>query len=192
MLNFNSIGGALDAMNVNAVGGLDLVGYDDVIGADEDVVDFLGIGAAPAGGARGRALQKMQRGKQIVQVNPQQARMLQMGGFFTQGAAAGIGEITIKSQEPVRPQRLVLGGANQDGTALVLAAIIILDIKVGTRSQLTANGGIPANMFAGDATVQMAGFQYDTVQPGCDMVITFRSIPANATVSAGVMVMTLR
>lgn len=201
-IDFNSIGYSdlvgLDAMDTGAIG------YDDIIGAEtDDIARFLGIGAAPARGgvqqalaqraaARQHALQAMQRGKQIVNVNPQQARMLHIGGFATQGAVAGSLELTVKAQEPCRPQRLTLGASEADGTPVPLSSLIILDIKVGTKSQLASNGGLPANMFSDVSTVQMAGFQYDTIQPGCDLVILFRTVAATVTVSAGLMVMALR
>jgi len=194
-VNFDSIGYSdlvgFDAMDTGAIG------YDDLVGADsDDIANFLGIGAAPRGGRRGNpraaALAAMQRGKQIVNVNPQQARMLHIGGFATQGAVAGSLELTVKAQEPCRPQRLTLGASEADGTVVPLSALIILDIKVGTKSQLASNGGLPANMFSDVSTVQMAGFQYDTIQPGCDLVILFRTVAATVTVSAGLMVMALR
>jgi len=210
-ISLNTIAGALNAMDVSAIGDDydddevgydDIIGYSDLVGADDDVADFLGIGAArgrPRRGANRAALKaavlrKMQAGKQAVQVNPQQARMLQAGGFFTQGAAPGYGEITIKAQEPMRPQRLTLGGDDGDTPVgpLALSQLIILDVKVGTRSQLTSNGGIPANMFSDVSTAMTAGFQWDTIQPGCDLVISFRSIPALATVTAGLTGLALR
>lgn len=190
MLSFNNIAG-VDPFNLQAVGAQDLIGYDDLIGGDEDVADFLGIGAAPSG-ARAAAIRKMQRGKQIVQVNPQQARMLMIGGTATQGAVAGFLEITIKAQEPVRPQRMTLGAVTGAGVDIPLSTLIINDIKVGTRSQLAANGALPANLFSGDNTGGMAGFQWDTVQPGCDLVIQFRLVAIAATVSAGIFAMALR
>lgn len=194
-VNFDSIGYS-DLVGFNAMD-TGAVGYDDIVGADsDDIANFLGIGAAPRGGrhgnARAAALAAMQRGKQIVNVNPQQARMLHIGGFATQGAVAGSLELTVKAQEPCRPQRLTLGASEADGTVVPLSSLIILDIKVGTKSQLASNGGLPANMFSDVSTVQMAGFQYDTIQPGCDLVILFRTVAATVTVSAGLMVMALR
>lgn len=192
MLSFNNISG-VDPFNLQAVGALDLVGAEEIIGADDDVADFLGIGATSRGGnARAAALRAMQRGKQIVQVNPQNARMLMIGGTATQGAAPGFLEITIKAQEPVRPQRMTLGAVTGAGADIPLSTLIINDIKVGTRSQLAANGALPANLFSGDNTGGMAGFQWDTVQPGCDLVIQFRLVAAAATVSAGIFAMALR
>jgi hypothetical protein len=192
-LSFNNIAG-VDPFNLQAIGYDDLVGAEELIGADTDVADFLGIGAAPGrvANARAQAIAKMQRGKQIVNVQPQNARMLMIGGTATQGATAGFLEITIKAQEPVRPQRMTLGAVTGAGADIPLSTLIINDIKVGTRSQLAANGALPANLFSGDNTGGMAGFQWDTVQPGCDLVIQFRLVAAAATVSAGIFAMALR
>jgi len=190
-VDFNSISG-VNPFNLQAVGGEQLIGFEDIIGADGDVADFLGIGAVPQAQARAQALRAMQAGKRMVNIQPQQARMLMIGGTATQGGAPGFLEITVKAQEPCRPQRMTLAAFDNAGAAINLGILIIQDIKVGSRSQLANNGALPANLFQGDNTGGMAGFQWDTIQSGCDLVIQFRTVAAAATVTAGIFAMALR
>lgn len=191
MYSFNNVAG-MNPFDIQAVGRDEIIGYSDLVGADDDVADFLGIGGAGMSAGRRQAIAKMQRGKEMVQVQPQNARMLMLGGSATQGAAAGFLEITIKAQEPARPARMTLGAFDNAGAVVNLGILIIQDIKIGTRSQLANNGALPANMFQGDNSGSVAGFQWDTVQPGCDLVIQFRTVAANVTVTAGLYALALR
>jgi hypothetical protein len=201
-VSLNSIGYdeivGLDAFDTSAIGSdddedSDEVGYDEIVGADNDVADFLGIGGPGRKNMspRNRALAALQRGKRSININPQKARFLQIGGSATQGASAGPLDITIKVQEPIRPQRLVLGAYDANG-AVSLSRITLSDIKVGSISQMANNGNLPANMFSEQSTMGMAGFTWDTVQSGTDLVLRFSSVPASTTVTAGISGMALR
>ena len=154
----------------------ELVGYD-IGDDDEDLDDFLGlagdeIGARPSKKARIiRKLRKMQRhGVHRAPVNPQRGRLLMFGG---EAVATGSGAIDISTtiQEKCRVDRLFLVATDAAGAVVDNALFAVTDIKVGTKSQLTANAPVPAIAFTSDNTAMNAGLGLDTISPGTDFVV---------------------
>jgi hypothetical protein len=162
----------------------ELVGYDDeLVGYDigdddDDLDDFLGlagdeIGAAPR--SKKAVIRRMLAKKQRAGVyraphRPQRGRLLVFGG---QAVATGTGaiDITTTIQEKCRVDRLFLAATDAAGAVVANGLFTVTDIKVGTKSQLTANAPIPAIAFQADNTAQNAGMGLDTIQPGTDFVV---------------------
>lgn len=182
------------------------IGYEEIIGADDDVDlgEFLGIGedddddlinVAGKGskGAKARnMIQALSRGVRAAQVEPVKGRYLLFGGSATQGAVTGSLDVVCKVQEAIKPQRLTLTVLTDAGVVVNLAGVIIQDIIVGVKSQLVSLGSIPASMFSADATNQLAGFSFDTIQPGTDFTVRFQSITALYRAIVGVSGTSLR
>lgn len=189
----------MNAFNTNAIG------YEEIIGADDvDLADFLGIGEdddddlinVSGKGSKGAKARKMMaalsRGVRPAQIEPVKGRYLFFGGRATQGAVTGSLDVTCRVQEAIRPQRMVISVLTDAAVVVNLASVIIQDILVGVKSQLVSLGDIPAVMFSGDSTQMMAGFSFDTVQPGTDFTVRFRSITALYSAVVGVNGVALR
>lgn len=133
--------------------GADLVGYDEIVGGDYEIVGDDLVGAVRR---RGRRLPIQRR---LVRRPPNQSRELVIGLGSTSITTLATATITARPQVPFRPKRFVSPGA---------AGLLITDLKVGNRSQLVAAGSIPVEVFS-----QLAvdvGMQFDTVGPAMDLV----------------------
>ena len=196
------------------------VGFDDddlydvgaeLVGDDDDLLDLLDIegdewdddeiGASPrrraAGRARKRArvkamIRRKQRGGvfKTPEVNTQ-GRLLYLGG---QATAVAPGALTIASvvQEICRVDRIVISAI--DGTPAVInpALYNISDIRVGVKSQLTANSPIPGTVFTNDSTFNFQGVGFDTLQPGTQFAILIQNAIVGGTYTFGCVATALR
>ena len=164
----------------------DLVGdiIGDLVGAsDLDALMTAAGAAAPArvqnpalakalqGFKKKAALQKLIRQRQIAGFRPEtynytqpdysKARKVPMGfDSVTTIAPGATATITQRPQVPFRPARLMIPSD-------IAGAILVLDFKVGNKSQLAANGGLPGRMFQEDATDSL--LLLDTATPALDV-----------------------
>ncbi len=165
----------------------DLVG--DLIG------DLVGAAAKQRGGARGNLAQQV--GKKVIAQAlkarlggggrrlPPGARRLQYTprkydaarvvpiGFDTVAAVPAFTSATItqRPQEPFRPSRVFIPSD-------IAGSFLVDDIKVGNRSQLAANGSLPARMFQENATG--ITLLLDTADPAIDVVLRVTNISGAA------------
>lgn len=133
---------------------------DVEIGAEgDDVADLLAIAGQDVeigrAGERNRARMRV--------VRPGKPRYLIMGFGRTAVAALAAGILlTQRPQKIFRPEKLVW----PNDTA---GAFSITDVRVGTNSQFVTNAGVPARMFAEDATEVLLGL--DTAQTSQDVTL---------------------
>lgn len=192
---------SLSAIGGDIVGADEIIGLDEIVGNDdESLAQLLGVlgdeddDDFEVGARTKRSLRKKLLAKKRMQalaglanatVAPNQGRYLYAGGRATQGAAAGALDVQAQVQEAFRPQRLVIQALDNANAAINLNLLEITDILVGTKSQLATIGAVPAGMFGPDATNQMAGFLFDTVQAGTFITVRFRTVAASATIVCG-------
>lgn len=174
---------------------LDELGADELIGDELD--DLLGIAGDDEIGARRRrrrartrsprarvALAKiaraqakkkaLARGVAEVKRTASAGRLLIFGGVATASGATSL-DITTTVQEVCRVDRLMISGVTAALAVIPPETYAISDIKVGTRSQLTANAAIPGIAFTSNNTAMMQGLGLDTLQPGTDFVVRLES-----------------
>lgn len=171
--------------NYEIIGADDLVGWDEIVGADlvgaDDDLDALLSAAAggsmqvPQIGARSQAARlalalKAAQGKTLVSTRgPTKSREYPLG--FDSGAtlilAAAAGTITQRPQVPFKGKRIAVA-------ASTAASFVITDIRVGKNSQLVASGNIPAETFA--QTAQGVSMSLDTCQVSMDLQILVSNI----------------
>lgn len=183
--------------DAQAIGYDDIVGYDD--DDDDDVADFLGIegdevGARRRRGRRGLARlkalrRKVSRGVQSVNMQPIKARYLLFGGTASTTVAGAL-DVKVTVQEPIKPTRLVVTAIDisTPATPVVIAPVLynILDILVGTKSQLSSLGAINGSMFTSDSNMLYAGYDWDTVQSGTDFTVRIQNAPADSQFNVSV------
>lgn len=155
--------------------------FDDEAGASDLDALMTAAGAASPRNAtlarlaarfgKNAKLQQAIRRRQIAGFNPttyrynppeyNKARKVPMGfdsvGPIAPGATA---TITQRPQVPFRPARLMVPSD-------IAGAILVVDFKVGNKSQLAANGGLPGRMFQEDATDSL--LLLDTATPALDV-----------------------
>lgn len=145
---------------------------------------------------RARAERGMQAstGKPVVArpSEPTKGRVLLFGGEATQGAQAGQLLIPSTAQEMCRVDRLYISALTDQGAVISNAAFAVADIKVGTRSQLSAIGNVPGIMFQADANGQGFALSLDTVQPGTTFTVIIASAPALSRFTWGAYATALR
>ena len=105
------------------------------------------------------------------QYNPpayNKARKVPMGFDSVTAIAPGVtATITQRPQVPFRPARLLIPSD-------IAGAILVLDFKVGNKSQLAANGGLPGRQFQEDATDSL--LLLDTATPALDVTWIVQNI----------------
>lgn len=105
------------------------------------------------------------------QYNPPQynkARKVPMGFDSVTAIAPGAtATITQRPQVPFRPARLLIPSD-------IAGAILVQDFKVGNKSQLAANGGLPGRQFQEDATDSL--LLLDTATPALDVTWIVQNI----------------
>ncbi len=94
-------------------------------------------------------------------------------GFDTVAAVPAFTSATItqRPQEPFRPSRIFIPSD-------IAGSFLVDDIKVGNRSQLAANGSLPARMFQENATG--ISLLLDTADPAIDVVLRVTNISGAA------------
>ncbi|TPV93783.1 MAG: hypothetical protein B7733_18670 [Myxococcales bacterium FL481] len=192
--------------------------YDDeydigaeLVGDDDDLLDLLDIegdewddeeiGASPRRRAAARA-RKRARAKAMIrrkqrggvykarEVNTQ-GRLLYLGG---QATAAAAGALTIASvvQEICRVDRIVISAVDATPEVINPALYNISDIRVGVKSQLTANSPLPGAVFTNDSTFNFQGVGFDTLQPGTQFAILIQNAIVGGTYTFGCVATALR
>lgn len=127
-----------------------------------------------------------------VPVSPKKGRVLLLGGQETQGAVAGLLQISTTAQELARVDRLFITGRDDTGAVLPPASYNIANIQVGTVSQFAALPPLPGVMFQADATGQGYALGLDTIQPGTDFTVSIADAPALSTFTFGCYATALR
>lgn len=144
--------------------------------------------------ARAERGQQASTGKPVIArpSEPTKGRVLLFGGEATQGAVAGQLLIPSTAQEMCRVDRLYISAVTDAGAVISNAAFSVADIKVGTRSQLSAIGNVPGVMFQADANGQGFALSLDTVQPGTTFTVIIASAPALSKFNWGAYATALR
>ena len=172
------------------------IGWDQLIGADDDFLDSLVngggadflvsgdgsseiIGAAQASAARANAAKKAAAMKQLAMRNAgavvnrglDRRRRYPLGFVPTAVAAATTVQIPSAPQNLYRPERLVIPSdiAFDAGVA---------DIKVGNQSQLVQSVEVPAALFSEVAI--NTGVTFDTAEVGNQVSVNIRNKSASA------------
>lgn len=183
------------------------VGEDELVGEDDDLLDLLDIegdewdeiGASPRSRSAARkrakvkaAIRRKRRGGvfQAREVNTQ-GRLLYLGG---QAQAQVPGALTITSvvQEICRVDRIVISAIDSVPAVINPALYNIADIRVGVKSQLTANSPLPGSIFTSDSTFNFQGVGFDTLQPGTQFAILIQNAIVDATYTFGCVATALR
>lgn len=174
-----------------------LAGLLDDSSSGDLIGDLVGdlVGAAARGGRGGNLAQQV--GKKVIaqalkarlgggrRPLPPGARRLQYTprkydaarvvpiGFDTVAAVPAFTSATItqRPQEPFRPSRVFIPSD-------IAGSFLVDDIKVGNRSQLAANGSLPARMFQENATG--ISLLLDTADPAIDVVLRVTNISGGA------------
>lgn len=157
--------------------------FDDEAGAS-DLDALMTAAGAAAPNAKSAALARLAsrfgkssriaqaiRARQMAGFNPTtyrytppdytKARKVPMGFDSVAPIAPGAtATITQRPQVPFRPARLMVPSD-------IAGAILVVDFKVGNKSQLAANGGLPGRMFQEDATDSL--LLLDTATPALDV-----------------------
>ena len=132
---------------------------------------------AQSAAARAR-MQQAVRQRQIQGFNPTtyqfnppdytKARKVPMGFDSVTAIAPGAtATITQRPQVPFRPARLLIPSD-------IAGGLLVLDFKVGNKSQLAANGGLPGRQFQEDATDSL--LLLDTATPALDVTWIVQNI----------------
>ena len=128
--------------------------------------------------AKRAQLAKAIRGRQLAGFNPttfryeppayDKARIVPMG--FDSGTAIAPGAqaaITQRPQVPFRPARLFIPSD-------IAGGVLVVDFKIGNKSQLAANAPLPGRMFQEDATD--SSMLFDTASPALDVTWIVQNI----------------
>ena len=169
--------------------GDELVGWEDIMGGEEDDLSALLGGvqvpriASGSGAARLALALKAAQGKRLVRTRgPTKSRQYVLGYASASLAAAGTETITRRPQVPFKARRLVVADTAVGGPD----AFTITDIRVGKNSQLVTTDAIPAAAFS--ATSFGVDLDLDTCQVTMDLVIAVSNISgAAATFRAAVI-----
>lgn len=170
----------------------ELIGADELIGDEligDDPYDIIGarfpirrqsgpMRAAPRTQynqalAMATAMKQANDGMIVRQQAPTKARRLVIGMASTGTVAAGASAtITARPQAVAfKPQRIVI-------PSTIAPDFIILDIKVGNKSQLVQSGELPGEAFAPDLVD--GEMEMDTVQTSQDFVVSITNISGAA------------
>ena len=137
---------------------------------------------------------KARKGVVTANVTPGKARYLSFGATATTTLAGAL-DVGSTVQEAIKPTRLIVTGLDISGASPVLLApetYDILDILVGVKSQLASLGAINGSMFTANTTLQFAGFDWDTCQPGTNFTCRIANAPANSQFNISVAGIALR
>lgn len=93
-------------------------------------------------------------------------------------AAGAEATLSVNVQKPFQPEKLILSSAD-------IAGWVVLDVKVGTRSQFASDGDAPAEAFT--ATAVYAGFEMDPASPGIVITVRVRNDNAAAAAISGML-----
>lgn len=187
MAGTDLIGDDDDDDDDEGIGALDLVGAIDLVGAAKRKLNLKALAKA---GKRAAAIKALQRhGVNTVMAQGSKARRL----FFGQTAAGIVSPvptvIEIKAQEDFRVDRLLISATDANGV-VAPSALLISDIRVGTRSQFSSIGSITADLFQRDFFSNGSDLGLDTIQAGTDLSIAISATlataqnPTSITVSA--------
>lgn len=153
-----SLVGASDDLIEEIVSGL---GNTEIVGEDDDDIGEIGaVRKARSGGNKGLAVESARLRK---------ARRMAIGFGPTTLAASATGDITTRPQVVFRPERLFIPSD-------IAFDIIVLDVKIGQRSQLVAAGALPGAMFS-EVSVDVFT-HWDTAEVGNDIVLSVQNVNA--------------
>ena len=120
-----------------------------------------------------------------------QGRLLYLGGQAT-ATAPGALSITSVVQEICRVDRIVISAIDATPAVINPALYNISDIRVGVKSQLTANNPLPGTVFTNDSTFNFQGVGFDTLQPGTQFAILIQNAIVGGVYTFGCVATALR
>ncbi|MCC6215936.1 MAG: hypothetical protein IT376_13810 [Polyangiaceae bacterium] len=159
----------------------DILGEDELLGADDDLRSLLAVaGEDDTSGRRLRALRRAVVKRQTA------TRMRRFPIGFqsdTPVGAFGSGTDTVEvKQSPqiaFRAERLVIPSE-------IASRFIIIDVKVGNRSQFVSSGAVPATVFS--EVGEAVSLRMDTAQVSQEIVIRVQNISGGAETFRAAMV----
>jgi hypothetical protein len=126
--------------------GSDILGDDDMLGADDDILgDDDVLGAARSSRRRGWRAQ-LRRGAPGAPAVSEMMMPLGLGSVTFTNTTPLTASLAANPQLAFRPERLVLVTTRSSGATAI--GVAVSDIKVGQRSQLVAPVDLPAETFA--------------------------------------------
>lgn len=139
---------------VSGLGNSELIGYDD----DDDDVGEIGA-------IRRRA---KKAGLKLGKRKLQRARRMAIGfGPTALAASSAATDVSTRPQVVFRPERLFIPSD-------IAFDIVVVDVKIGQRSQLVAAGALPGAIFS-EVSVDVFT-HWDTAEVGNEIVITVQNI----------------
>ncbi len=157
MPGFNLIGADDDLISdiVSGLGNTEIVGYDD----DDDVGEIGAVRRRRGGGAKG-----MRLGARALS----RARRMAIGfGPTALAASSAATDVSTRPQVVFRPERLFIPSD-------IAFDIVVIDVKIGQRSQLVAAGALPGAIFS-EVSVDVFT-HWDTAEVGNEIVLTVQNI----------------
>jgi hypothetical protein len=160
------------------------MGDDEIMGADDDLRSLLAVsGEDDISGLRMRALRRAKVRRQAIT----RMRRFPIGfasdGMVPASATAGLpGEVRDIKQSPqiaFRAERLVI-------PSFVTPSFVIIDVKVGNRSQFVSSGAVPATVFS--EVGEGVTLRMDTAQVSQEIVISVANITTTAAFFRAAMV----
>lgn len=155
MPQFDLVGADDDLISdiVSGLGNTEIVGYDD------DDVGEIGAVRRRRGGARGMAV----KGQAL-----RKARRMCIGfGPSALAASSAATDVSTLPQVVFRPERLFIPSD-------IAFDIVVVDVKIGNRSQLVAAGALPGAIFS-EVSVDVFT-HWDTAEVGNQIVLTVQNI----------------
>jgi len=159
----------------------DIMGEDEILGADEDLRSLLAVsGEDDTAGRRARALRRAMVKRQAL------TRMRRFPiGFQSEVPVAALGSgtdtVDVKQSPQIafRAERLVVPSE-------IASKFIILDVKVGNRSQFVSSGAVPATVFS--EVGEAVSLRMDTAQVSQEIVIRVQNISGSPETFRAAMV----
>lgn len=139
-MSYEIVGYDDDEGSIGGLGNTEIIGLDEVVGGDDDLLDALSVSGAPKGRA---TLARKIKNKRAVVVTDQplrNRRRFPIGFVPTTVVAATTANITSNPQNVFRPERFVVPSDIAFDFGLV-------DLKVGNESQFVSGGEVPCAAF---------------------------------------------
>lgn len=145
------------------------IGYEEIVGGNDEIVGARGRGRAAAQMRNARALDP--QAVRLVRRKSTVRRKKILAGTTTSVGAGVTGVVTYESQENFRPEEFFVQGVNID-------SFLIESIKVGTEEQLVNTGAVPADVFGPNGL--RSNIQLKTMNLGATLAVVVRNTSAGA------------
>lgn len=159
-----------DDGEIGGLGNTEIVGLDEIVGADEDLLEALSVSGDEFGRRRrGNPLARKIRNKNAVVVTDQplhNRRRFPIGFVPTTVLATTTANITSNPQNVFRPERFVVPSDIAFDFGLV-------DLKVGNESQLVSGGEVPCAVFS-EVSID-TNVSFKTAEVGNQLIASVRN-----------------